>query len=124
MSNPRVLVLDDEEELVVTLVERLAIRNIDAEAFTNGHDAIERIHEAAFDVFVADVKMPGLGGLEVIEIVRKRFPNIKIILITGHGRFDEDKDLKVEGVQEVLMKPFSIGSLVTSIRNALGEKQV
>lgn len=123
MNNPRVLLLDDEKELVVTLVERLALRNIDAEAFLDGHAALERMHKAHFDIVVADLKMPGLGGLEVIEIVRERFPEIKVILITGHGRYDEDSEMQIDGVQEILMKPFSIDALVTAIRNALTDKR-
>lgn len=123
MSNPRVLLLDDEEELVQTLVERLELRNIDAKAATDGHAALEMISHEHFDVVVADLKMPGLGGLEVIEILRDRYPDVKILVITGHGRVEEERDLTISGVHEILMKPFSIDTLVTAINNALGQKE-
>ncbi|MBS1262505.1 MAG: Transcriptional regulatory protein tctD [Calditrichaeota bacterium] len=120
MSGPRVLLIDDEEELVTTLVERLEIRGIEAEAVTDGHAALELMSREPFDVVAADLKMPGLGGLEVIEILRERYPDVKILLITGHGRPDEEvKDYKVAGVHEVLVKPFSIDTLIASIRGAL-----
>ncbi|MCB2211352.1 response regulator [bacterium] len=119
MDKPRVLLIDDEEELVHTLVERLAYRNIEAVAEMDGHSALERITTEQFDVVIADLKMPGLSGMEVVEILRERYPHVKILLITGHGRLDEEIEMDIEGVHEVLIKPFKIDNLVASIHQAL-----
>ncbi|GBE29879.1 regulatory protein LuxO [bacterium BMS3Bbin04] len=119
MSNPKVLLIDDEEELVMTLVERLAFRNIDATAEMDGHSALERIQREKFDLVIADMKMPGLGGLEVAAILRERYPDVKILLITGHGLLDEEKDMNVDGVSDILIKPFSIDVLIAAINKAL-----
>lgn len=90
MSQYRILLVDDEQELVSTLVERLGFRDIEAEAVTNGHDAVELMNKEHFDVLVADLKMPGLSGQELIRIVKERHPAVKIILITGHGGTPEE----------------------------------
>lgn len=119
MSNPRILLIDDEAELVQTLVERLAFRSIDAVAEMDGHSALERIQKESFDLVIADIKMPGLGGLEVVGILRERYPDVKIILITGHGLLDEEMEMDIEGVSEILIKPFSIDVLITAIKRAL-----
>lgn len=122
MKIPRVLIIDDEEELVTTFVERLSMRGIDAEAVTDGHEALERISRTPYNVIVADLKMPGLGGMEVVEILRERYPQVRIILITGHGSVDEERIDAIEGVDRILMKPFSIGDLVDGIRESLARE--
>ncbi|MBZ0263420.1 response regulator [bacterium] len=124
MKTPKILLIDDEEELVTTLVERLEIRGMEAEAVTNGHEGLERMHHGEFDVVVADLKMPGLSGLETIDILREKYPQVKIILITGHGRgSDEELDQKLEGVDNILMKPFDINTLVEKIREVLKNEE-
>ncbi|HPY16526.1 MAG TPA: response regulator, partial [Polyangiaceae bacterium] len=65
MDGMRVLLVDDEEELVETIAERLELRGIVAETVTNGEEALQRVLEKPFDVVLLDVKMPGLGGMEV-----------------------------------------------------------
>ncbi len=123
MATCRVLLIDDEIELISTLVERLEIRGMCADAVTSGHDALERMRDIAYDVVVADLKMPGLSGPEVIEIVRKRYPATKILLITGHGRTEqEDITRNIPGVFEILMKPFNINQLMQAIQRALAGK--
>ncbi len=120
MENCRILLIDDELELVSTLVERLEIRGICADAVTNGHDALERMRDMPYDVIVADLKMPGLSGKEVIEITRARYPETKILLITGHGRSSHDEmEKNIPGVFEILMKPFNINQLISSIQRAV-----
>ncbi|MDP8206625.1 MAG: response regulator [Candidatus Electryonea clarkiae] len=119
MSKLKVLLIDDEVELVSTLVERLAIRGIDAEFVTTGHDALERMSEAVFNVVVLDLKMPGLGGLEVMQVIEEKHPGVKVIIITGHGAGSENTEKIPEGVASLLLKPFSIDNLVSSIHKAV-----
>lgn len=120
MKECKILLIDDEEELVTTLVERLSIRGIDSEAVMNGHDALERMCESKFNVVVADLKMPGLSGEEVIEVINSKFPDVKIILITGHGHTDtEEREEIMNRVSEVLMKPFDINDLIQAIQRVL-----
>ena len=85
MSEIRVLLVDDEEELVATLQERLEIRGMSAEAATSGGRALEMVRERSFDVAVVDLKMPGLDGRKIVEAIRARSPATRVVLITGHG---------------------------------------
>ncbi len=118
MNDIRVLLVDDEEELVATIKERLEIRGIMAEAVTTGHEALERIQESAFDVVVVDLKMPGLGGADVVDVIRKRQPETDVLLITGHGsRRDEVEQLATRGYR-ILLKPFRIERLIAMIRES------
>jgi DNA-binding NtrC family response regulator len=117
----RVLIVDDEEELVHALVERLDLRGIEAIGVTNGHDALERIYHESFDVMLLDVKMPGLGGLEVIKKVKEKCPNLEVLLLTGHGSTRDAEEGMRAGAFKYVMKPVNIEDLVALLREASGE---
>ena len=118
MSRIRVLLVDDEEELVATIQERLEMRGILAEAVTTGHDALERIQQAPFDVVVVDLKMPGLDGTETVEVIRERRPEIQVLLITGHGSGHGELGELADRGYRILLKPFQIDRLIAMIREA------
>ena len=115
----KVLLVDDEQEMVAALAERLSFRNVDAEWVTCGTDAIDLLGEKHFDVLVLDVKMPGMSGLETMEEIRKINPESKIIFLTGHGS-TADREACIEaGASSYLMKPIDIEILIEEIKNAM-----
>ena len=108
----RVLLIDDEKELVSTLSSRLALRDIDSEWATSGNEGLELVREHDYDWIVLDLKMPGLSGYEAIKAIREIRPHIKIILLTGHSaREDLDRALEL-GADRYLVKPVDIRDLV------------
>jgi len=116
----KVLVVDDEEELVTALVERLDIRGFDSEGVTSGKKALERVAKDSFDVVLLDVKMPGIGGLKVIEQINEKHPDLAVILLTGHGSAVDRFIGTQMGCFEYLMKPVKIDELVETIKRAAG----
>lgn len=108
MNPLRVLLVDEEEEFVLTLVERLQLRGVTAKGVTSGKEAMELLQRERFDVVVADLKMPGIDGLEILKLVQQEFPQTKVILVTGHGGQEEQE----YGDLEIMMKPFDIDALV------------
>ncbi len=118
MDGLRILMVDDEEELVVTLVERLQIRGFQAEGVTRGIDAVKRIRDGIFDVVVLDLKMPGLDGLEVIQQLKYHRPELQVILLTGHGSSEDAIMGKKSGAFDYLIKPVDIEELIDIIRKA------
>lgn len=119
MQKFSVLLIDDEEELVSTLKERLHYRGIEAEFLTNGYEALNRLQERHFDVLVLDLKMPGMSGLEVVAAVRKVHTNLPIILLTGHGSAGQDKLDIPDGVFDYLIKPIDLSDLIQKMRAAV-----
>ena len=118
MEGLRVLVVDDEEELVSTLMERLMLRGIDARGATTGRDALKHIEKEDFNVAVVDVKMPGIGGLEVMENIRKKCPGVQVLLLTGRGS-EKESEIGLEGgAFAYLVKPIDFEELVKTIREA------
>lgn len=120
MEGLRVLVVDDEEELVSPLVERLTLRGIDADGVMTGADALDRIKNEDFDVIVLDVKMPGIGGLEVMEKIRAKRPRAQVILLTGRASDKESEIGLREGAFAYLVKPIDIEQLVRKMKEAVG----
>jgi DNA-binding NtrC family response regulator len=123
MNNLRVLLIDDEEELVATMKERLEMRGIAAEAVTTGSEGLECFRNAPFDVVVVDLKMPGLGGTEVVEQMRAERPQVKVLLITGHGSGHGELDELANRGYTILLKPFRIERLIAMICEAAGEER-
>ncbi|MFO7654796.1 MAG: response regulator [Candidatus Krumholzibacteriia bacterium] len=119
----RVLVVDDEEELTSTLTERLHFRGFPAEGVTSGAAALARLEQDDFDVVVLDVKMPGLGGLEVIERIKARRPEVQVILLTGHSSARSAEDGLNLGAFEYVLKPVKIDILVDMIQRAAGRRR-
>lgn len=119
MDRLRVLLVDDEEELVSTLKERLILRGIEADGVITGTDALNRIRDAEFDVVVLDVKMPGMDGLKVMREIKTMRPSMQVILLTGRGSETESEIGIKEGAFDYLVKPVNIEELIKKMREAL-----
>jgi DNA-binding NtrC family response regulator len=118
----RVLVVDDEQELVDALVERLQLRGIEAEGVTTGSAALARLEAGGVDVVLLDVKMPAPGGLDVLRKVSERWPNVAAVLVTGHGSTQDAETGMRLGASEYIMKPFDIDALVGTMLKAADAK--
>ena len=118
MEALRILIVDDEEELVSALKERLNLRGFQAQGVTTGTAALEFLESEECDVVLLDVKMPGLGGLEVIRRIKDMRPRLQVVLLTGHGSVKSVEDGMALGAFDYLMKPVKIDSLVSVLTAA------
>lgn len=119
MNDARVLLVDDEEEFVSALAERLDIRGIDTRVATDGEQALELIEGQSFDVIVLDVIMPGISGLEVLQRIKAQKIPSAVILLTGHGSTREGVEGMRMGAFDYLMKPLDIDELITKMKEAI-----
>jgi DNA-binding response OmpR family regulator len=116
----RVLLVDDEEQLVSTLAERLELRGIDARWVTSSMAALELVETETFDLAVLDVKMPKINGLELKKRLHALYPEMKFIFMTGHGSEDDFKTGAAEAGEDFyLVKPVKIESLLEKMNEAL-----
>lgn len=123
MSDPKtVLLVDDEEEFVSTLAERLEIRGFEPEVATSGDQALSLVDSRDFDIVVLDIMMPGIGGLEVMEHIKRRNPDMPVILLTGRGSTKEGMEGMHKGAFDYLMKPLDIDELISKMQEAAGGK--
>ena len=118
MDQLKVLLVDDEEEFVTTLAERLQIRNILTLVATDGEQALQVMETDRPPVVVLDVMMPGLSGLDVLKQIKEDHPATQIILLTGHGSTrDGIKGMRL-GAFDYIMKPVQIEDLIQKMNEA------
>jgi DNA-binding NtrC family response regulator len=115
---PRILIVDDEERFRTTLAKRLTERDLEVESVGSGLEAIEMTKKKLFDVVILDIKMPGLGGIEVLHEIKKINPGIEVLLLTGHASVDSAIEGMRLGAYDYLMKPMEIDRLMEKIMGA------
>lgn len=118
----RVLLVDDEEDLVATLAERLSFRGIEADYALDSDGAMEKILAGCYDVAVLDVVMPGLGGIRLKKLLETKCPDMKFLFLTGHGSESEFESGAAEAGQEYyLIKPVPLQKLIDKMNEALNQ---
>ncbi len=119
----RILLVDDEHELVTALSERLEIRGFVVDCAETGNDALDMASKNEHEVAILDVKMPGLSGLMLMERLAKIQPGMRFIFLTGHGCESDYRACEQAGVCSYIMKPVKIDSLVERIREAAAREK-
>jgi len=118
MGKFKVLLVDDEEELVKALAERLELRGIQQEVALNGEQALQIVQDGPPDIMVLDLKMPGIDGLEVLRRVKRAHPRVQVIIMTGHGSEHDEEIARRLGAFDYLQKPVDISELVKTMNRA------
>ncbi len=114
----KVLLVDDEQDFVKTLSERLTLRNMGSAVVHDGESALNLIEQDDPDVMVLDMKMPGESGIDILKKVKKSHPAIEVIILTGHGSEDDKKQCMELGAFDYLHKPLDITKLSDVIKSA------
>ena len=118
-----VLVVDDEQDFLETLVNRLKKRSIDAIGVMSGEEALEEIKKKPFDVVILDIKMPGgMDGIEALREIKKIQPLAEVILLTGHASVETSIEGMKLGAFDYLLKPVKLEELLKKIAEALEKK--
>jgi DNA-binding NtrC family response regulator len=119
----KLLIVDDEIELVETLVARLKRRRIEAVGTANGHDALAQLEVGTFDVVLIDVKMPGIDGLDLLRMIKERYPGQQVVMLTGHGSAKHAEDGLRLGAHDYLMKPVKLAALIDILTDAAKQRE-
>jgi DNA-binding NtrC family response regulator len=122
MKQVKILLVDDEEEFVKSLSERIKMRELGSDVAFNGEEALRIVKDQVPDVMVLDLKMPGIDGLEVLRRVKKTYPEIQVIILTGHGSDKDEKAARRLGAFDYLQKPVNIDDLIHHIMRAYKSK--
>jgi DNA-binding NtrC family response regulator len=124
MTKPFIMLVDDEVPFVETMDKRLGMRNIETISAFSGEECLETLKtHQTLDVIVLDVKMPGMDGIETLKKIKKEFPLIEVIMLTGHATVESGiKGMKL-GAYDFLMKPCDIEELVGKLEEATKKKR-
>ncbi len=123
MKNIKVLFVDDEEEFVRLLAERARMRELGSEIALDGSEALAKLGEKLPDVMILDFKLPGIDGLTVLEQVKKKYPDVQVIMLTAHGTPETEKKVRDLGAFDYLEKPVGINTLTKIIEKAYRYRQ-
>jgi len=121
MVGDKVLLIDDEEEFVETLAERLKTRGLKVETATSGEQAVE-LAGKNFDAVLLDLAMPGMDGIATLKRMRQINPRLQIILLTGHATVKKSIEAMKLGAVDVLEKPADIKDILDKIEEASSNK--
>ncbi len=120
---PKVMLVEDEPGLVITLTDRLEAEGYAVHAVETGEEALERLDHEAFDLLLLDVMLPGISGLDVCRNLRQRGHRIPVLMLTARGQVtDRVVGLKL-GADDYLTKPFEVIELMARIEALLRRTQ-
>jgi DNA-binding NtrC family response regulator len=114
----KLLIVDDEVEFLESIAKRLEMRDFDVRTATRGAQAVELAREEKFDLALLDLKMPGMDGKQVLEILKKEHQYIEVIILTGHGSVDSAVDCTKLGAFGYLPKPYELEKLLETLKQA------
>jgi DNA-binding NtrC family response regulator len=123
MDKMKLMLVDDEERLLSSIAKLLSKKGIDVVTATSGAEAIEKLNHQNIHVVILDVKMPGMDGNETLVEIKRLFPMVEVIMLTGHATVESAVDGLKFGATDYLMKPIGIDELIQKAEEAF-EKRV
>ncbi len=116
--NANVLLIDDDEEFLELLSERLETRGMRVITALSGQEALGMVQRLEFDIIVIDLSMPGMNGIETLKKIKKLHPHTETIMLTGHASLQSGIEAMKSGAEDYLEKPADIEMLTQKINEA------
>lgn len=124
MSIANVLLVDDESEFVETFSERLELRNLEISKAFSGKEALKVLDKNKnIEVVILDVMMPELDGIETLVEIRKRYPLVEVIMLSGHSTVESAIEGMKKGAFDYLMKPCDMDQIIAKVSDAVAKKR-
>ena len=124
MSIANVLLVDDEASFVETFAERLELRNFEISKAFSGEEALRILKEnQTVEVVILDVKMPGMDGIETLMEIKRRYPLVEVMMLSGHADVASAIDGMKQGAFDYLMKPVDMDQIITKVTAAATKKR-
>ena len=120
----KVLLVDDEGEFLEALSQRMTSRGMEVTTTTSAREAIKKVEEGSFDAVILDLMMPEMDGLEVLQTLKQKKPDIQVILLTGHASVAKGIEAMKLGAMDFLEKPADIKELTEKIKKAQAKKMI
>ncbi|MBF0224920.1 MAG: response regulator [Desulfobacterales bacterium] len=124
LADINVLLVDDEVSFVETLTKRLSKRNLSIGQAFSGNEGLDYLsNNSNVEVIILDVKMPGMDGIETLKHIKKKYPLLEVIMLTGHATVESAIEGMRLGAFDYLMKPCDIDQLISKVKDAASKKR-
>jgi DNA-binding NtrC family response regulator len=123
MEKIRMMLVDDEERFLSTTQKLLARKGYDVVTAASGAEALEKIRSQNIHVVILDVKMPGMDGNATLKEIKRQFPLVEVIMLTGHATMESAIDGLKSGAIDYLMKPTDIDEIILKAEEAFEKRQ-
>jgi DNA-binding NtrC family response regulator len=118
------LLVDDEAEFVETFSERLELRGLEISKAYNGAEALQVLEtNQNIEVVILDVKMPDMDGIETLAVIKKKYPLVEVIMLSGHADVESAIDGMKQGAFDYLMKPCDMDQILAKVTEAAAKKR-
>ncbi|NOU32012.1 MAG: response regulator [Polyangiaceae bacterium] len=121
-ERPRVLIVDDEKFIRDILADFLGMEGYVVRTAEDGTAALHELSQARYDLIISDLKMPRMGGIELLEQVGQRAPSALTVIMTGFGTVETAIDAMKRGAYDYILKPFKVEEVIHVVQRGL-EKQ-
>jgi DNA-binding NtrC family response regulator len=117
----KMMIVDDEETLTYSLYQSfiLAQNNYEIVTAASGEEASQKLEDSKFDLVITDISMPGMSGLELLTLIKARYPDTEVIVMTAYGSDDKKDDAIKRGARYYIEKPFEIKEIKQLVMNIL-----
>lgn len=124
MTIANILLVDDEIPFVDAMTRRLNKRELGIQSAYSAAEAFEKLAQGdSIEVVILDIKMPGMDGMEALKEIKRRFPLVEVIMLTGHATVESGIEGMKQGAFDYLMKPCNIDDLVAKVQEAAKKKR-
>jgi two-component system nitrogen regulation response regulator NtrX len=114
-----ILIVDDEPNVRAPLAHALSLEGYRIREASSGQEALRRLEQASYDLMILDMYMPGIGGVEVMQQARQRYPTLPIIILTGKATLESAITAVKVHAADYLLKPVGMRKLVATVREVL-----
>lgn len=119
----KILIVDDNEVVRLSHLRSLRSAQCNVEAVWDGAQALQAMEQEPFDVVLLDLRMPGMSGMDVLKIIKQRWPECEVVVITGYPSVESAKEAVMLGAHDYLSKPVGPDEVINAANNAMRQKQ-
>src|SRR5688572_26985168 len=123
-ESPRVLIVDDEKVIREILSDFLTMEGYVVRTVEDGAAALRELERRAYNLVISDLKMPGMGGLELLERVAERGTNVLTVIMTGFGTVETAIEAMKKGAYDYILKPFKVEEVVHVVQRGLDRQRL
>ena len=123
MEQMKLMLVDDEERFLSTTQKVLEKKGVRVLTAASGTEALEKLKKTLIHVVILDVKMPGMDGNDVLKEIKRQFPMVEVIMLTGHATVESAVDGLKSGATDYLTKPADIEELILKAKEAFEKRQ-